>query len=251
MATAQQQIDSNQWQAELTNTRATLDRLSAEAVSNARANAGASGIKKGTSSWDIMVQQAEGQYAMDYKALELAESEYNSTSLAKATAPAPVERSSYGDGEGEPGTSSTTGSGGVGSTGALGQAVEGIAQAGLAEAVGTAAQLGAAQLGMTSVAGLTAVGGITSHVAQTQMNFEDTFDIDFSSFGQTIDTVVDTSLAFTGLAIGVIISDRRIKGSCGGIANLMGESGCDVCEMKDRCEKTGRELCEEGEADDC
>ena len=53
-------------------------------------------------------------------------------------------------------------------------------------------------------------------------------------------------VAFTGMAIGVIISNRSIKGSCGGIANLMGESGCDICDLKDKCEKTGREICEEG-----
>jgi hypothetical protein len=62
-------------------------------------------------------------------------------------------------------------------------------------------------------------------------------------------TVLVFAVAFLGMAIGVIISNRRIKGSCGGIANLMGTSGCDVCEMKDRCEKSGREICEEGECD--
>lgn len=62
-------------------------------------------------------------------------------------------------------------------------------------------------------------------------------------------TVCVFAVAFAGMAIGVIISNRSIKGSCGGIANLMGESGCDICELKDRCEKSGKEICEEG--DDC
>lgn len=56
-------------------------------------------------------------------------------------------------------------------------------------------------------------------------------------------------VAFAGMAIGVIISDKVIKGSCGGIATLMGgKSACDICAVKDRCEKSGREICEEGEA---
>lgn len=51
---------------------------------------------------------------------------------------------------------------------------------------------------------------------------------------------------FAGMAIGVIISDLKIKGSCGGIGSLLGESSCDICSEKERCEETGREICEEG-----
>ncbi len=38
--------------------------------------------------------------------------------------------------------------------------------------------------------------------------------------------------AFIGLAIGVIMSDRCLKGTCGGMNNIPGQQGksaCDVC----------------------
>jgi hypothetical protein len=60
-------------------------------------------------------------------------------------------------------------------------------------------------------------------------------------------TVGVFAIAFMGMAVGVILSNKVIKGSCGGIANLMGKSGCDACDLKDRCEKTGKEICEEGD----
>lgn len=62
-------------------------------------------------------------------------------------------------------------------------------------------------------------------------------------------TVAVFLIAFSGMAIGVIISNRRIKGSCGGIGAIMGGSACDMCSMKDKCEKSGTELCEEDECD--
>lgn len=62
-------------------------------------------------------------------------------------------------------------------------------------------------------------------------------------------TVTVFAIAFTGMAIGVIIADKRIKGSCGGIGTLMGKSACDVCTFKNKCESSGREICEDGEED--
>jgi hypothetical protein len=56
------------------------------------------------------------------------------------------------------------------------------------------------------------------------------------------------TIAFTGMAIGVIVSNKVIKGSCGGIGQLMGTSACDMCAKKDECDSKGVELCEEGES---
>ena len=41
------------------------------------------------------------------------------------------------------------------------------------------------------------------------------------------------AVAFLGLAIGLIIKNQPIKGSCGGIANLNDGSSCDICGRSD------------------
>ncbi len=54
-------------------------------------------------------------------------------------------------------------------------------------------------------------------------------------------------IAFAGMSVGVIVADKTIKGSCGGISALFGKSACDLCALKDKCDSSGREICEEGE----
>ena len=36
---------------------------------------------------------------------------------------------------------------------------------------------------------------------------------------------------FMCLAVGVIFSNKRLKGSCGGLANMTGEDGKSMCEI--------------------
>jgi len=43
-------------------------------------------------------------------------------------------------------------------------------------------------------------------------------------------TVAVFALALLGMAIGVLISNRRIKGSCGGLAGFKDERGNSICE---------------------
>lgn len=70
-----------------------------------------------------------------------------------------------------------------------------------------------------------------------------------------MDTLLITTgaflIAFMGMAVGVIIADKKIKGSCGGIGALLGTSACDLCSLKDKCESTGREICVDGDEEDC
>jgi hypothetical protein len=53
-------------------------------------------------------------------------------------------------------------------------------------------------------------------------------------------------LVFAGMSIGVIISNKRIKGSCGGIGLVMGDSErpCDFCGKKDECTEAQKQNCD-------
>lgn len=42
--------------------------------------------------------------------------------------------------------------------------------------------------------------------------------------------VVVFAVALAGMAVGVILSNRRIRGSCGGLANLRDSHGNTLCE---------------------
>ncbi len=39
------------------------------------------------------------------------------------------------------------------------------------------------------------------------------------------------------MALGVIFSNKPIKGSCGGLNALFGKGSCEICGDRSRCEK--------------
>lgn len=46
------------------------------------------------------------------------------------------------------------------------------------------------------------------------------------------------ALVMIGMAVGVIVSNRSIKGSCGGLNDIDGLQGaCDICEGKKQCKR--------------
>ncbi|TWT36366.1 hypothetical protein KOR34_12710 [Posidoniimonas corsicana] len=47
---------------------------------------------------------------------------------------------------------------------------------------------------------------------------------------QVLITAAVFAIALAGMAIGVLISNRRIKGSCGGLANFKDRDGNSICE---------------------
>ena len=51
------------------------------------------------------------------------------------------------------------------------------------------------------------------------------------------------AVAFAAMAVGVIVSNRSLKGSCGGLSQISGlESACDICDKP--CAKRRRALAE-------
>lgn len=52
-------------------------------------------------------------------------------------------------------------------------------------------------------------------------------------------TFLIMALSFVGLALGLILRNQPIKGSCGGMANLESGSPCQICGRTDpsNCDK--------------
>lgn len=46
------------------------------------------------------------------------------------------------------------------------------------------------------------------------------------------------AILMAGMAIGVIVNNKAIKGTCGGLNDIEGLDGsCDICEIKERCKR--------------
>ncbi|MCF8059523.1 MAG: (Na+)-NQR maturation NqrM [Bacteriovoracaceae bacterium] len=54
-------------------------------------------------------------------------------------------------------------------------------------------------------------------------------------------SLVVVGIALVGMAIGVILSNRRLQGSCGGLGAIMGED-CMFCDKKEECDEEKRHL---------
>ena len=58
-----------------------------------------------------------------------------------------------------------------------------------------------------------------------------------------IASIVVFALLFTGMAIGSILANKPVKGSCGGLATLGMKDGCEICGGdRNACEENSREV---------
>ena len=56
-------------------------------------------------------------------------------------------------------------------------------------------------------------------------------------------TLVIMMIMISAMAVGVIFSNRKLKGSCGGLNKVLGED-CDFCDKKDQCSDEKKAQCE-------
>ncbi|HIF14629.1 MAG TPA: (Na+)-NQR maturation NqrM [Bacteroidetes bacterium] len=56
-------------------------------------------------------------------------------------------------------------------------------------------------------------------------------------------TLVVMVATLLGMAVGVIFSNKRLKGSCGGLNKVLGED-CLFCDKKDECSDEKKAQCE-------
>ena len=62
-------------------------------------------------------------------------------------------------------------------------------------------------------------------------------------FMTIVAAVVFIGLLFAGMAVGVILSNKPVKGSCGGLATLGMKEGCEICGGNDdECEENARKV---------
>ena len=55
--------------------------------------------------------------------------------------------------------------------------------------------------------------------------------------------VLFMGLLFAGMAIGVIMSNKPLQGSCGGLANLGLKEGCEICGGdRGKCEENSKKV---------
>lgn len=59
-------------------------------------------------------------------------------------------------------------------------------------------------------------------------------------------TLVFLLCSIAAMAVGVILSNKQLKGSCGGLGRVIGED-CMFCGKKEECDTLGKNQCEENE----